>query len=122
MMHPEEQVDAIRAMKAISRVFYSQATELGNHPFIEFCGLMNEYIKIAENARKAGIDFTDATAHQGQPLPIEKYEAAYLAEKFDCIFGPTFRANPIAWSIFKKKMEEGKRSNSFIQTVRESQA
>lgn len=91
-------------MQKVSHQFYREAVQVGNHPFIEFCGFMNEYIKLAAEAHKQDIDFSEATEHNGIPLPIADYNAAYIAEKFACIFGPTFRANPEAWKTFCQKV------------------
>lgn len=95
----------VREMEEASNHFYRMAQRIGVHPFIEITGFMNEAIKPFRNSAAMGIDFTMATAHNELPLNIEPYEAAYLGEKFDCIFGPTFRANKAAWSIFKKAIE-----------------
>ena len=86
MMNATERVTAIAAMKAASDIFYAGAVRIGNHPFIEFCGLMNEYIKACESAHKAGIDFSECSAHSGQPLPMESYMIDYVNEKLHCIF------------------------------------
>ena len=95
----------IREMEAASSAFYRTAQRIGVHPFLEITGFMAEIIKLFRNSAAMGIDFTMATAHNEMPLNIEPYEAAYLGEKFDCIFGPTFRANKRAWSIFKRAIE-----------------
>lgn len=107
MMNDTDRVQALSQMQSISNGFYQQAIQAHVHPFIEFTGLMNEYIKMAQEAHKRGQDFTNATGHFEESLPMEPYNAEYLAEKFDCIFGPTFRANPEAWKAFKRKMEGG---------------
>lgn len=76
----------LEGMRATSARFYADAIRLGNHPFIEFTGLMNEYILACEHAHKQGIDFTQCNTHTGQVLPLESYLRRYLAEKLDCIF------------------------------------
>lgn len=86
MMHPDERKTALREMRRASSAFYAQAVRIGNHPFIEFTGLMNEYIKACEAAHEQGIDFTECNTHSGQPLPIESYMRAYINEKLECIF------------------------------------
>lgn len=40
--------DELTAMRAASDAFYLAAIRIGVHPFIEFTGLMNEWIKAAE--------------------------------------------------------------------------
>lgn len=97
----------LKHMGATSDFFYSCATRIGCHPFIEFTGFMNEYLKICEKALERGIDFAEANEHSGIPLPIEDYEGSYLGEKFGCIFGPTMRANPEAWKAFQRRFLEG---------------
>ena len=101
----EELEQTIAGMKAASSCFYSLATRLNNHTFIEFTGFINEYIKICENALTQGIDFTQASTHSGMGLPMKTHEAMYIAEKFDCIFGPSFRAQPECWETFAKAMQ-----------------
>lgn len=89
MMNPEERERALRSMRAVSSLFYAQAVQIGNHPFIEFAGLMNEYIQCCEDAHRQGIDFTECNKHNGQVLPIKEFRAHYLNEKLECIFSGT---------------------------------
>jgi len=101
----EELFCIIEKMKTVSSDFYRAATQTDCHPFIEFCGLMNEYIKICENAAKKDIDFTKANAHSGYPLPMEVYEMHYISEKLNCIFGPSIRNNEEVKEAFYKAFE-----------------
>jgi hypothetical protein len=80
-------VACIANMRATSNAFYAGAVRTGNHAFIEFCGLMNEYIDICETALAAGQDFTMASIHSGSALPIQSFQASYLLEKLQCIYG-----------------------------------
>lgn len=75
-------------MQYVSNAFYGHAVMIGVHPFIEFCGFMNEWIKLASAALDAGIDYSKINVHADRfdGLPIEPYHAAYLGEKFGCIF------------------------------------
>lgn len=73
-------------MRQASNAFYAAATQIGNHPFIEFTGLMNEYIQCCERAHEDGIDFTQCSKHSGQLLPMEPHEIDYINEKLECIF------------------------------------
>jgi hypothetical protein len=75
-------------MRQASHNFYGAACASGNHAFIEFCGLMNEYIKACELALQEGIDFTMLNKHCGEHLPFKPYFADYLGEKLGCIYGP----------------------------------
>lgn len=103
---PEELKTIIADMKGASGAFYANAREIGNHAFIEFAGLMNEYIKICEDAAKNGQDFTMASTHTGNALPMKDYQAAYLAEKLDCIYGPALRQPDVKRAFCWKLWEE----------------
>ena len=83
----EELEEMVAAMHAASERFYGAAIHIGNHAFIEFTGLMNEYIKLCAEAILQGIDFTECSRHTGQALPMANHHAAYLAEKLACIYG-----------------------------------
>lgn len=87
MMNADERVEALKLMRAASTAFYMLATRIGNHPFIEFTGLMNEYIKVCEQAHEQGIDFSDCSAHTGIELPLMGYHLNYINEKLECIYG-----------------------------------
>jgi len=76
-------------MQIASDEFYRSAVAINNHPFIEFAGLMNEYIKLCREALKQGIDFTQASTHTGVALPFQAFHIAYLGDKLDCIYGPS---------------------------------
>lgn len=96
--------EIIAGMKRISSTFYSAVIQLNCHAFIEFTGLMNEYIKICEDNLAAGIDFTEANAHSGIKLLIAPHQIAYFAEKLDCIFGPALRGDEKVASAFIKAL------------------
>jgi len=87
----EERDEAIRKMTAVSNAFYRGAAQTGVHTFIEFCGLLNEFIKICRAASERGVDFMSTNTHTGKALPIETYQAKYVGEKVDCIYGPSFK-------------------------------
>lgn len=87
MMDESQRTQALAAMRMASSFFYAQAVRIGNHPFIEFAGLMNEYIQACEDAQAQGVDFTECTAHTGRELPLAPYRVGYLNEKLECIFG-----------------------------------
>jgi len=78
---PEERGRVLARMREIKDSFYAAAQRAGHHQFLEFAGLMAEYIKACERMHGRGIDF--ATTE----LNLEAHEAAYIAEKLDCIFG-----------------------------------
>lgn len=103
---PEEMQDAIQRMQRVSDAFYGPATQTGCHTFIEFCGFMNEYIQVCRTNLEMGNDFLSANTHSGKALKMRPYQAEYLAEKFDCIFGPALRSDPELKDIFLKKVFE----------------
>ena len=89
MMDNNEREVALRKMQEASDQFYCAAVEIGNHPFIEFTGLLNEYIKACQSAHEQGIDFSDCNIHNGTVLPMPSHMIAYVNEKLECIFSGT---------------------------------
>lgn len=85
-MNTEERVAAIANMEATVAEFYRRAVGIGNHPFLEFAGVMTAYVNSCRRAHEQGIDFSQCNRHTGQALPMESFEIAYLTEKLDCIF------------------------------------
>jgi hypothetical protein len=78
----------IKRMQKVSDAFYREAQWTGHHGFLEFTGLMNEYIKLCQAALDQGIDFTATTIHgSGKALPMEDFHRRYLHEKLQCIYG-----------------------------------
>lgn len=78
--------ECIQKMKQASSNFYKEAIHSGNHAFIEFTGLMTEYINICEDNMKAGVNFSEANRHCGTRMRVEPYRIEYLKEKLECIF------------------------------------
>lgn len=85
-MTPAEREIALTRMEEAIKRFYASAVQIGNHPFVEFAGVMTAYLKSCQRAHEAGIDFTGCNRHAGNPLPMELFEVLYLNEKLDCIF------------------------------------
>jgi len=86
MLSPEEREIALKQMEAAVDDFYRQAIGIHNHPFTEFAGIIQAYIKTCQRAHDGGIDFTECNRHSGNPLPMESFEISYLNEKLNCIF------------------------------------
>jgi hypothetical protein len=85
-MDVNERLVALDRMQDASDAFYRSAVSIGNHPFIEFAGLMNEYITACRAAHRDGIDFTQCNVHNGQTLPLHPVMSDYINEKLECIF------------------------------------
>jgi hypothetical protein len=86
---PQTPEEILEAMKIASHNYYREAIATNCHTFIEFTGLINEYIKICErNLKQRGVDFTKTSAHcPGEPkLQIEGWELDYINDKLRCIF------------------------------------
>lgn len=81
-----ERVVMLRRMRDAAKVFYGMAVQTNCHPFIEFTGLMNEYISCCEDAHGNGIDFASCNKHAGQHLPMPAHSVDYVNEKLECIF------------------------------------
>jgi hypothetical protein len=109
MMTPDERLDAIKRMKLASQMFYAQATSIGVHPFIEFTGLVNEYINCCERAHALGVDFSECNVHSGKPLPMAGYQVAYVNEKLECIFTGTsvMQAEALALELASSQAAHG---------------
>lgn len=103
MYNLEERTEQVRKMRKVANAFYGQAIQTGTHAFIEFCGFMMKFIDICARTSEAGTDFNEANTHTGQTLVVEDHDIVYLAEKFDCIFGPTL-SDPKKRAVFFKTM------------------
>jgi len=99
----KERDEQVKRMRQVSDAFYGPATHTGVHAFIEFCGFMNKYIDICRATSAAGKDFNESNTHTGDALVVEDHDIVYLAEKFDCIFGPTL-ADPKKREVFMKAL------------------
>jgi hypothetical protein len=84
---PEERREILTKMQTASAVFYAAAARAGCHAFIEFTGLMNEFIKLCAEADTQGIDWVRANVHGDVHLPFKPHHVAYLSEKLECIYG-----------------------------------
>lgn len=83
----EERQAILQRMRKASNSFYFAAMVAGCHAFIEFTGLMNEFIKLCDDAEKAGIPWVHANVHGDVHLPFQPWHMAYLSEKLECIYG-----------------------------------
>lgn len=91
----EDAKKALEKMHKASLDFYSAAVRTNCHAFIEFTGLMNEYIKVCSKMTAVGdTSWMMANTHSGVPLDMAEHELNYLAEKLDCIYDPTMAATP----------------------------
>lgn len=82
----EECAAMLPRMRDASNAFYVMAFRIGCHPFIEFAGLMNEYIKACEEALAKGVPFPACSIHTGMPLPLAGHHLEYIEEKLACIY------------------------------------
>lgn len=85
-----ERAEMIQKMQHVSNQFYSGAVRTGCHAFVEFTGLINEFIKLCEEVEDEGGDFTNANVHSGAHLPFQEHHLNYLSEKLECIYGVKF--------------------------------
>jgi hypothetical protein len=92
MYTSEERELMLLKMSNAASEFYASATMIGNHPFIEFTGLINEYISLCQQAHLKGVDFTDCSIHTGIKLPMKNHHKLYIQEKLDCIYSGQFNA------------------------------
>lgn len=103
---------------AVDKFYWQFAFPIGCHPFIEFCGLMSTWLKMAELTLQAGEDFSEANAHSGRPLIAQLHQVSYLGEKFACIFGPVL-ADPEYRQEFLRQLDvRPARSKPFMTDIR----
>ena len=57
--------------------------QIGWHQYVEFAGLMGEYINILKDAQVKRGDLG--------ALELADYQVSYIGEKLDCIFGEELR-------------------------------
>lgn len=104
MMYTKEQrEEQIKKMEAVSSAFYTGAVHTHVHAFVEFCGFMNKFISVCQQTSNADRDFNEANTHTGNELVVHDHDIIYLAEKFDCIFGPIL-ADPVKRRLFFRQM------------------
>lgn len=72
----------IAGMEAAARTFYQMAQRVGHHQFLEFTGLLNEYVNLCTQSLERGEDFGNRDLNAG-------FHARYVAEKLGCIYGQT---------------------------------
>lgn len=91
--HSKEEAEAIlEKMQMASSTFYAAAVKIGCHAFIEFTGLMNEYINVCRSMTEKGdLSWVMANTHTEVPLDMRAHHVHYLLEKLDCIYGPTLK-------------------------------
>lgn len=94
----EMQLDA---MEKASRAFYAAAVQTGVHGFIEFTGLMNEYIAML---RATPGELWEVNKHTGTGPKMYGHHAEYLGEKFGCIYGPALK-DPNLLRVFLRAAE-----------------
>lgn len=120
---PEERAGMLQKMRDLSDAYYSKATATGCHAFIEFAGLMNEFITVCSKAHNQGQDFPFANTHSGTALPFKPWNLAYLAEKLNCIYGPALLSDKANRDAFIAELFEGQfklqRHNAVEQVVEE---
>lgn len=91
-------------MREVANKVYPLLQSCQVHAFIEFNGLMQKYVDLCQRAADKGVDFTMFNTHNDKSFAVQDHDVVYLAEKFDCIFGPSFRAKPEQWAIFKEEL------------------
>ncbi|MCT7958853.1 hypothetical protein [Laspinema palackyanum] len=80
--------ESLELMQKASSEFYQKAIATNCHAFIEFTGLMNEYIKICRDYQQnnPNHDFREHNQHTGYVMKLQPYQADYIKEKLHCIY------------------------------------
>lgn len=92
---PEQRKEILQRMRGASNTFYAMAAMAGCHAFIEFTGLMNEFIKLCETAEARGLPWIRANIHGDVHLPFEAHHIEYLSEKLECIYGTRIKLDKL---------------------------
>ncbi|WP_261263063.1 hypothetical protein [Laspinema olomoucense] len=73
--------------KAASQ-FYQAALGTDCHGFLEFTGLLREYVKICHEFQKNNPhhDFRRCNIHNNHRLHLQPYQREYIHEKLSCIY------------------------------------
>jgi hypothetical protein len=101
---PQTPEEILVAMEIAANNYYREAIATNCHTFIEFTGLINEYIKICKrNLKQRGVDFTKTSVHcpDELKLQIEDWELQYINDKLRCIF-PNLQLVEIAGGACKR--------------------
>ena len=98
-----ENQNSLDRMEQASAVFYRMAQDTKKHQFLEFNGLLAEYIKLLKVLHTEDKDIVES-----DNLPMKDYNAAYLAEKLDCIYGATFLEKPEIRDAFIAALFDGR--------------
>lgn len=105
----QSQLDVVDRMSRTVSAFYVALFQQGVgsycHSFIEFVGLMSEYLKIVHRLAEAGEDLQSFNVHSGKTFSgIQDHEVLYLAEKLGCIFAPMLRGRPELRPLFVRAL------------------
>ena len=89
---PERTSACLLALDALGVALYAAAANIGVHPVIEFTGLLRTYTAQVKAAVKSGVPLHEISGvHGDRVLPFTSGQAAYIAEKLDCIWGESLR-------------------------------
>lgn len=80
--------ESLELMRKASHEFYQMAIATQCHAFLEFTGLMNEFIKVAYEFQQNNptLDFREHNQHTGKVLRLQPYQVDYIHEKLNCIY------------------------------------
>ena len=84
---PKTPEESLLAMQGIVNAFYRAAVFTNCHAFLEFAGIMEEFLKVCRHNLERGIDFRDCHEHSGIELHLEPWHLNYINQKLRCIFG-----------------------------------
>lgn len=85
VLTPEE---SLKLMKSASETFYGMAIQTQCHAFVEFTGLINEYIDACQDFQRQNPadDFRECNVHSGKKINFPHFRLQYLQEKLTCIY------------------------------------
>lgn len=108
----DEERAIVKKMRRASTDFYLAACNAGCHAFIEFTGLMNEFIKLCEGSP----GFEHLNAHGSEHLAFESYHIKYVVEKLECIYGDALFDAMV--TVAKQKQAQKRREQKRVEVLR----
>lgn len=85
MTDPDILATAEKAVETFYWHLYGQHIGSRFHAFIEWCGVMGEYLKMVKDS---GVEPCTLNTHSESTCAVPEHQLAYLAEKLNCILAP----------------------------------
>jgi hypothetical protein len=85
MSDPDILATADKAVEAFYWHLYGQHIGSRFHAFIEWCGVLSEYLKMVKDS---GVEPCALNTHSRVGCAVPEHQLLYMAEKLNCILAP----------------------------------